>query len=194
MEKGVAAALVLFLLLGCLQYSFKGVAVSPPKPAPDFVLVNQFGEKTSLSDFRGRVVAMSFIYSSCTTICPIITSKFIKAAEELDDIINSKAVFIVITVDPERDTVDRVKKYSKDRGMLGKWQYLTGEYSDVEKVWRNYNVFVNKSEPDKEGKYTVDHTGIVYVIGKEGNLRLMYSLRFDPRDLASDMRQLSEEK
>ncbi len=192
MKKELIAVLVL-LVAGCAQQSYNGVVVSPERPAPDFTLVNQFGEQTSLEDFKGKVVALSFIYASCTTICPIITSKFIATADELGDQVGRDVTFVVVTVDPERDTVNRIREYSLKNGMLERWQYLTGEPAVVERVWRGYNVYVNKSEPDPAGDYTVDHTGIVYVIDKKGNLRLMYSLRFDPRELAADMRKLSKE-
>lgn len=192
MKKALVAVLML-LLAGCAQQGYNGVMISPAKPAPGFTLVNQFGEQISLKDFQGKVVALSFIYGSCTTICPIITSKFITAAGELEDSIGKDVAFIVITVDPERDTVGRIREYSAEKGMLEKWQYLTGDLGVLEGVWKDYNIFVNKSEPDQYGNYTVDHTGIVYVIDKKGNLRLLYSLRFDPRKLAADMRKLSRE-
>lgn len=192
MKKELIAVLVL-LVAGCAQQSYNGVVVSPERPAPDFTLINQFGEQTSLEDLKGKVVALSFIYASCTTICPIITSKFIATADELGDQVGRDVTFVVVTVDPERDTVNRIREYSLKNGMLERWQYLTGEPAVVERVWRGYNVYVNKSKPDPTGEYTVDHTGIVYVIDKKGNLRLMYSLRFDPRELAADMRKLSKE-
>lgn len=192
MKKGLVVLLVL-LFAGCAQQSYSGVMVSPERPAPDFTLVNQFGEETSLKDFQGKVVALSFIYASCTTICPIITSKFMATADDLGEQVGKDVAFVVITVDPERDTVHRIREYSAEKGMLDKWHYLTGDPDKVMKVWGDYNVYVNKSQADLSGDYTVDHTGIVYVIDKKGNLRLMYSLRFDPRDLAADMRKLGKE-
>jgi protein SCO1/2 len=192
MKKELAAFLVL-LVSGCAQHSYSGILVSPERPAPDFTLVDQFGDEVSLRDFQGTVVALSFIYASCTTICPIITSKFVATADELGEQVGRDITFLVVTVDPEGDTVNRIKEYSAEKGMLERWHYLTGDREVVEKVWEDYNVYVNKSQPDPSGSYTVDHTGIVYVIDKQGNLRLMYSLRFDPRELAADMRKLSKE-
>lgn len=187
--------LLLLLIAGCVQeQSFKGVPLSPAKPAPDFTLTNQFGERVSLSDFRGKVVVMSFLYTSCPTVCPAITQNFINAMEELDDSVGKDVVFVAVSVDPERDTVEQVRKYSEKRGLLNRWQYLTGERSELEKVWRDYNIFVNVSWRDEYGNYLVDHTATAIVVDREGNLRLVYpGVTWNPKDLAHDIRLLIRE-
>lgn len=200
MKKRLAAIIFLVLLLGCMQQSFKGVPLNPLKPAPDFTLTNQFGERVALSDFRGKVVVMTFIYTHCPTVCPILTQKFIIAATELGGYAGVDVVFVAVTVDPERDTVDRVREYSVEKGMLDKWQYLTGERSVVEQVWRDYSIYVNKiyvnkSSVDASGNYLVDHTATAIVIDKRGNLRLVFpGITWDPKDLVHDVRLLMKEE
>ncbi|MDP6459662.1 MAG: SCO family protein [Candidatus Hydrothermarchaeota archaeon] len=187
--------LLLLLLAGCTQQNFKGVPLTPAKPAPDFTLTNQFGEEVSLSDFRGKVVVMSFLYTNCPTVCPIITSKFISAAEELGDSAGRDVVFVAVTVDPERDTTDKIRRYSEEKGMLDKWHYFTGGRVEVERVWSDYNIYVNKSSTDASGNYLVDHTATVIGIGKRGNLRLVFpGAIWDPKDLADDLRLLMKEE
>lgn len=184
----------LIFLLGCAQQNFKGVPVSPAKQAPDFTLINQFGEEVSLRDFRGKVVVVSFLYTSCPTVCPVIAHKFMKAAEELGDQARDDIVFIAVTVDPERDTQERVKEYSLKNGMLDKWQYLTAEKRDVEQVWKAYNIYVKKNI-DEEGNYLVDHTTTVIIIDKKGSLRLLFpGITWDPKDLVHDVRLIMKEE
>ena len=183
--------LLLLLLAGCTQQNFKGVPLTPAKPAPDFTLTNQFGEEVSLNDFRGKVVVMSFLYTNCPTVCPIITSKFISAAEELGDSAGRDVVFVAVTVDPERDTTDKIRRYSEEKGMLDKWHYFTGGRVEVERVWRDYNIYVNRSQLDEDGNYIIDHTAKVFVIDKKGTRRVVFpGITWDSKDLAHDVRLL----
>ncbi len=186
---------ILILIAGCAQQQgFKGVPLSPAKPAPDFTLTNQFGERVSLSDFRGRVVVISFLYTSCPTVCPAITQNFIRAMDELGDSVGRDVVFVAVSVDPERDTVERVREYSEKRGLLHRWQYLTGERAELEKVWKDYNIYVNVSWQDDYGNYLVDHTATAIIVDKEGNLRLVYpGITWDPKNLAHDVKLLMRE-
>jgi|GEM_PF-691942 len=190
----VSVLLLILLFAGCLQEKFSGIAPNP-YPAPEFGLTNQYGEEASLSDFRGRVVVMSFLYTSCPTVCPLIISKFIEAADMLGDTAGNEVIFIAVSVDPEGDTVEGVKGFVEKKGLGGKMYYLTGDRSELEEVWNYYNVYVNKSEPDASGNYMIDHTAIVYVIDKKGNLRLLYpSLQWWPKFLVGDVKTLLREE
>lgn len=190
----IASILTVFILVlaGCLQQKFSGIAPYP-YPAPDFTLTNQHGEQISLRDLRGKIIVMSFLYTNCPTVCPLITSKFTAAAEMLGDA--QGVVFIAVSVDPEGDTMDRVREFLKNKGLQGRMHYLIGEREELEEVWSNYNIYVNKSNPDEEGNYLVDHTAIVYVIDREGNLRVLYpGLKWNPKFLVRDIRMLQREE
>lgn len=188
----IAAAMLLLLLTGCLQQKFSGIAPDP-HPAPEFTLTNQDGERVSLQDFRGKTVVMSFMYTNCPTVCPLITSKFLRAAEMMGESLGKEVVFIGVTVDPERDTPEAVRRFLEGKGMLGRMEYLTGDREEVEKVWENYNVYVNKT-PEEQGGYQVDHTAVVYLIDREGYLRVLYpGLEWYPKYLVEDIRTLQKE-
>jgi protein SCO1/2 len=185
--------LTLILLAGCLQEKFSGIAPNP-NPAPNFTLTNQLGEQVSLTDLRGKIVVMSFLYTSCPTVCPLITSKFIEGAKMLGESAGTDVIFVAVSVDPERDTPDKLRKYVKDKGLEGKMQFLTGKKSALENVWRDYNIYVNRSDPDENGNYTIDHTAIVYVVDKKGNLRVMYpGLQWYPKFLVGDIKTVLKE-
>lgn len=182
---------MLLLLSGCLEEKFSGIAPEP-YPAPGFTLKNQNGEEISLQDLRGKIVVMSFMYTGCPTVCPLITTKFLEAANMLGESAGREVVFIGVTVDPERDTPEAVKTFLESKGMQDKMHFLIGERKELETVWENYNVYVNRSGEGPD--YTVDHTAIVYVIDKNGDLRILYpGLEWFPKFLVSDIKTLMRE-
>ena len=81
--------------------------------APDFTLVSQDGEPVSLRDFRGKVVAVAFIYTYCTDVCPMLTAHMASVQEKLGSAFGPKIAFVSITVDPERDTPEVLKQYAR---------------------------------------------------------------------------------
>src|SRR5579871_2278738 len=86
------------------------------QPAPDFHLTDASGQLVSMDQMRGKAVALTFIYTSCPDVCPIITSNFKQAAE----LLGSDAAHVslmAITVDPETDTPGRIAQYSAAMGM-----------------------------------------------------------------------------
>ena len=157
-----------------------GIACAPaapnrkPTPASPFELTNQFGQTTSLSLLKGKVVVLTFLYSSCPDACPLLISKIQKAMTELGSLAD-EVTLVAITVDPERDTVERLREYTSS--LPFDWQYLTGEPEQLKAVWDSHGVLVEKqgekltSAGQKiagdEG-HEVIHTTIIVLIDKEG--------------------------
>ena len=77
--------------------------------APDFALTSQDGAEVTLGDFRGKVVAVAFIYTSCPDVCPMLTDKMARVQDELGPDFGTEIAFVSITVDPERDTPEVLK-------------------------------------------------------------------------------------
>src|ERR1700730_11816980 len=123
-------------------------------PAPNFALISQDGAPVALRDFRGKVVAVTFIYTSCPDICPMLTAKMAKVQDDLGRDFAAKIAFISITVDPERDTPDVLKGYAQAYGAnLAGWTFLTGSPSAIRDVTHRYGVVVATA-----GDGGVDHT------------------------------------
>ncbi len=120
-----------------------GTVLSQPEPAADFSLVDQKGDTFRLSSTKGKVVVLSFIYTHCADICPFMTMKLV-AARDLLGADSSKAVFVAITTDPERDTQAMAASYSKEAGLYDYWHFLTGSPAEIAKVWTSYGVGVHK--------------------------------------------------
>jgi protein SCO1/2 len=157
--------------------------------APDFVLRAQDGANVSLSQFRGKAVAVTFIFASCSATCPILTAKMASVQTDLGSDFGSKIVFLSITVDPEHDTPDVLQRYASTFGAdsVG-WKFLTGSPAAIQDVERRYGIFAAKSQ-DRE----VDHTNLTSLVDTRGMLRVQYiGVRFDPDEFRRDLLSLTD--
>jgi protein SCO1/2 len=158
-------------------------------PAPDFALTAQDGGQVALHDLRGKVVAVAFIYTSCTDTCPLLTEKMVQVQDELGPDFGRTIAFVSITVDPERDTPEVLKTYAKAFGAdRGGWYFLTGAPAAVREVARRYGVAVSERADD------VDHTLLTSLVDRHGVLRVQYlGYRFDPEEFRRDLAGLADE-
>ena len=114
--------------------------VEPARPTDvdllDLVLMNQNGEEVNfVSDVIGdRIVVMDFIYTSCTTVCPVISAVFGQVQDKLGDQLGDEVVLISVSVDPTRDTPQRLKAYAATHRAKPGWIWLTGGKRTMDKV------------------------------------------------------------
>jgi protein SCO1/2 len=158
--------------------------------APDFALTSQDGAEVTLGALRGKVVAVTFIYTWCPDVCPMLTDKMARVQDELGSDFGSKVAFVSITVDPERDTPDALKEYaaSFDADLAG-WSFLTGSLATVREVARQYGVAV---APAADGQ--VDHTLLTTLVDRQGVMRVQYlGYRFDEEEFRHDLLGLVNE-
>src|SRR5467141_881094 len=129
-------------------------------PAPAFALTSQDGTRVSLADLRGKIVAVTFIYTSCTDSCPVLTALMAHVQDKLGQDFGEKVAFVSITVDPERDTPEVLKEYAQTFGAnLAGWSFLTGAPDAIREVTRRYGVFAAKN-----ANGGVDHTFLTSII------------------------------
>lgn len=193
---GVGVAIGIALLLVGWQitnqpYTFKGSILEPVVPAADFELTDQNGNTFRLSDQQGYVTLIFFGYTNCPDVCPTTMSEYKKIIAELGDQADDVR-FVFVTVDPERDTVERLNTYLGvfHPAIIG----LTGERAELEEVYQSYGVYQAKNDTGSTAGYLVDHTARTYAIDKHGNLRVTYPFEMDWRDIVSDVRNLIEEE
>ena len=106
-------------------------------PAPEFALTTQSGERLSLTDLRGKVLAVTFIYASCKDTCPILTAKMATLQQRLGDDFGPRVHFVSVTVEPEVDTPAVLQAYAERFGaVLAGWSFLTGADEEVNDVVR----------------------------------------------------------
>ena len=188
----------LILALAVLAWPTLGLAHDAPHdqrlptigPAPDFALTSQDGARVSLADFRGKVVAVTFIFTSCPDTCPLLTAKMAQVQDELGSNFGTKIAFVSITVDPERDTPEVLKQYAQNFGAnLAGWTFLTGDPAALREVERSYGLFAAKA---LDGN--LDHTFLTSVVDRQGTLRVQYlGVRFDPQEFRRDLLGLLDE-
>jgi protein SCO1 len=159
-------------------------------PAPAFTLTAQDGLRLSLNELRGKVVVITFIYTSCADACPLLTAKMAGLQDELGKAFGPKVFFISITVDPERDTPEVLTRYAQAQGAdLSGWAFLTGTSEEIRAVARRYGIYSKKQAADD-----VDHTFLTSLVDQRGTLRVQYmGVRFDPDELLRDLQSLLAE-
>jgi protein SCO1 len=153
-------------------------------PAPDFSLIDQDRRPVTLHDFRGKVVALTFIYTTCPDICPMLTASMAQVQQELGEGFGRTVEFISITVDPERDTPEVLKRYAENFGIATPgWVFLTGDPTALKTIGQRYGIFAARGD---EGE--IDHTLLTSIIDRDGQLRVQYAgARFDPEEFRSDL-------
>jgi len=158
--------------------------------APDFTLTSQDNKAVSLHDFHGKAVAIAFIYTSCTDVCPMLTANMATVEEKLGPAFGPKIAFISITVDPQRDTPEVLKAYADSFGVdLKGWTFLTGDAEAVRQVALKYGVIARKT-PDGD----VDHNLLTSLVDASGNLRVQYiGTSFDLEEFRGDLVSLMDE-
>ena len=195
MRVAISLALVVlttFLLRpeGTAQLVSQELPLPTIAPAPDFTLTSQDGAQVALADFRGKVVAVTFIYTLCTNTCPVLTPMMSFVQDQLGADFGAKIAFVSITVDPERDTPEVLKQYAQAFGAnLAGWFFLTGPSDVIQDVTRRYGVFALKS-----ANGDVDHTFLTSIVDRRGILRVQYlGVRFDPNEFRHDLLSLLQE-
>jgi len=158
--------------------------------APDFTLTSQDGVPVSLRDLRGKVVAIAFIFASCTDICPMLTDNMARVKDALGPVFGPQISFVSITVDPERDTPEVLKQYAQNFAADVKgWVFLTGDPAVVHDVGRRYAVIARKTATGD-----VDHTLLTSLVDRSGSLRVQYiGASFDLEEFRSDLLSLVDE-
>jgi len=160
-------------------------------PAPAFALTSQDGKPVALADLRGKVVAVTFIYTECPDICPLLTQKMVQVQDELGADFGKKIAFVSISLDPEHDTPEVLKDYAQfwDAKPEG-WSFLTGPLEAVRDVTRRYGVFFSKKEDG-----SVEHSQLTTLVDADGRMRVQYlGARFDPEEFRRDLMSLVDKE
>lgn len=161
----------------------KAGMLSPVMAAPDLALEGTDGKPLSLANYRGKVVMLAFGFSSCGEVCPITLATLAGARKKLGaDGENVQVVYV--TVDPERDTAERMKKYlaSFDPTFIGG----VGTQAQIDAAQKSYGIFSAKNvNPD--GSYTIGHSSSIYLIDAKGELRAVMPYGHPVDDFVHDL-------
>lgn len=203
MVLGVLALVIglpsLFLALRMQGQQLVGPTIQDSPPAPDFALGDQQGQRIQLAALRGKVVALTFLYTQCPDVCPLIASKLGQADQQLGGD-RGRAALLAVTVDPAHDTPAAVRAFDTAHQLsAANWHYLLGSPAELAPVWKQY--FVGTDAAQVTGAPLaaatpppglVNHTAIVYLIDPQGRLRLALDADFAVKDFVHDVRVLAQ--
>ena len=177
--------LLMFWVLPKLQpYTFTGTVIQSPDPAPDFNLPASNGENISLKSFSGKLVVLFFGYTFCPDVCPTTLATAAKAVDMLGKDADQVQV-IFVSVDPDRDTPDKLAKYllNFNDTFLG----VSGTAEETAQLAALYGIYYEKEAGTVESGYLVNHTATVMVIDQEGYLKLVLPFGTTGEEMADDL-------
>jgi len=155
-------------------------------PAPDVKLVNQFGQPMSLSQFRGKVVMLSFEDSECTTVCPLTTQSMLEA-KQLLGAAGNQVQLLGVDANPTATSVADVLAYSRVHAMVNQWDFLTGSLAQLKAVWSEYHIAVQIEQGQ------IDHTPALFVIDQRGREQKLYLTQMAYSSVGQSAQVLADE-
>src|SRR5947209_7637129 len=159
-------------------------------PAPDFRLTDQFGKPISLSQFKGKPVILTFLYTHCPDQCPLTAEKLHAVMLNLGSDAQKVAVLAVST-DPKGDTTAAALNFSKVHKMENYWHYLVGTHDQLSPIWSSYSVYAAPTPTSTGG--SVNHTSAIFIIDKQGHERVYFGNDASSAQLTTDMQILLKE-
>lgn len=164
-------------------HTFHGMVMQSPQPAPDFTLTTHQGQRLSLSDLHGRLVVLYFGYTFCPDVCPTTLAEWAQAMRLLGPKAD-QVQFIMITVDPARDTAAKLGAYLAhfDPRFIG----LVGSEDEIARIATLYGIYYQKHDEGGDN-YLVDHTATQTVIDREGYIKLIFPFGTKAADIADDL-------
>ncbi len=184
---------VLLLLVGAAVFvfakpaNFRGTTFAEPYPvASEIDLTRSDGSRFRLSEMRGEVVLLFFGYTSCPDVCPATLAELRQSLSELEEQDAQQVKVVFVTVDPERDSPQRVQEYVDqfNPAFIG----LSGPETSLEKVWAEYGVYREIADEQSAAGYIVNHTARVSLIDQQGNLRVSFSFDTPVEDIVHDLK------
>jgi protein SCO1 len=168
-------------------HKFHGSVLQNPKREGDIVLRSASGP-VRLSEYEGKVVLLYFGYTSCPDVCPTSLAKLKTALSELSAESAAQVQVVFISVDPDRDTPERLEQYVHVFGsdFIG----ASGTRGEVDLIAESHGVYYKINPPDGDGNYTVDHSSYIYVIDRQGYLVMNWGHDTQPEEISADLKYL----
>jgi protein SCO1 len=161
-------------------------------PAPRTVLIDENGKPFDLASLKGKVVLVSFVYTTCTGVCPGTTQAIARIQDTLKGakLWGKSVEFVSITLDPRHDTPEVLRRYARLFGAdPAAWRFLTGSPAQVQSVINDWGMWV-KTLPTG----ALDHPSRVFLLDLGGHQRELYNLQFlQPASVLEDVRGLLSE-
>ena len=165
---------------------FDGLTAKPPKPAARLPLKDYLGHPLKTSQLQGKAVLVTFIYTHCPDVCPLIVSHLHAAQNELGPEAK-KLQIIAVSVDPRGDTPKTVAAFLKAHQMTGRVRYLIGTRPQLESVWHAWNIVSRNAPKKSKTPDLVEHSAEIYGISGSGKVTTLYPANFKPQQIVHDV-------
>ena len=158
---------------------FEGALMPPGVRAPDFALRDERGRAISMDQFRGRPVAVTFLYTTCEDTCPAQAQQIKGALDQLDRPVPA----VAIAVDPPRDTPSKAREFLDKYDLAGRMRWVLGSKEQLEPLWRGFAI--QEQLPESE------HQARIVLVDRDGFQRIGFPAdQATPERLAHDLREL----
>ncbi len=206
---GLSAAFLVWHYRSAPAQLVGGALLKDRPAAPDFTLPDQFGAPETLGAMRGRPIALTFLYTNCPDVCPLIAANLHETYKQLGGLA-PQVQLMAVTVDPENDTTQKIREFSDQRGLTNEWLCLNGSRDQLTSVWRAYHITAQPDTPaatpatpaGQQGAPAteappspdiVEHSAPIFLIDKHGAIRAMLPVDATPDTIATDLRVLINE-
>jgi protein SCO1 len=158
--------------------------LTPVTAAPPLALHNYLGQPVDIQSYKGKVLLVTFLYTHCPDVCPLIASNLRVAQNLMPAAVRSKVAIVAVSVDPKGDTPKAIAAFLARHQMTGRMQYLVGSTHELGSVWQAWGV---GSERDAAKPEFINHSGLVYGITGSGKRLAIYASNFQPAEIAHDV-------
>jgi protein SCO1/2 len=162
---------------------------------PELALTDQLGRPFTGDDLRGKVSVVDFIFTSCPTICPLLSSELSEIADRYEE--DGDVQLVSISVDPEHDTPEVLRAYGASYGAdPERWRFVTGDAREISRVVvQGFHQALGEPVPRDDGRYDIAHSSRYVLIDREGQLRGYYRNDAEGRArLVEDVDRLRSER
>lgn len=164
--------------------TFAGGEVSPPRAAPPIRLHDAAGRTVTLASQRGRYVLVTFLYTHCLDVCPLIAQNLNAALKTFGGAANNVSV-LAVSVDPKSDTPAAVRAYARRMHLVPQFRYLIGTRAELRRTWAAWHVL-----SVRQSAQVVDHIAYTALVDRAGKERVLYGSDVHAREVVHDLRVL----
>ena len=161
------------------QHRFRGIAV-PPAKAPPIALHDAAGHPFTLTSQRGHYTLVTFLYTHCPDVCPLIAANLNQALR-----VTPHVSVLAVSVDPKGDTPAAVRAYVKQKHLVPQFHYLIGTPAQLRPIWATYHVAAVARSVG-----LVDHVAYTVLVDPQGRERLLYDAQVKAEMVVHDLRVL----
>jgi protein SCO1/2 len=170
---------------GAAKPVYNGIELTPPSASPNFALHDQNGRTVTLAGQRGHWAVVTFLYTQCPDVCPLIAASLNGALQSAAGRTAGLRV-LAVSVDPARDTQAAVHRYVVTHRLAPAFHFLIGSSSELKRVWAAYHV---AAQPGPHGAVT--HSTFEILIDPKGQERFLYDATITTADLVGDLSKLA---